>query len=190
MEALGSEPDDDPFAVTRRSRVRVGADAVAVVVGKRSGAHDPPPPDLAAFAFDRDQQDVHAVVGAQAVGVQELLAAEEVDDRLVPGNRFSGYGRGDEHQIAHHDRGGMPPALEGQPPADVLLRRPVSGSPRFGLSRAPRAPPLGPLGLGVGGGRADQESDHAEDAGAGRRSRHSGAPDAPLVASRPSSEKA
>ena len=145
VKTLRPEPGNDPLPVANRGGVRIGTDPVAVVVGERSGAYLPAPAQRSAPPVEGEQQHVQPLVGAQAVGMQELLAAHEMDDRPGPGHLLAGGGRGEENQIAHDDGRRMPLALNGRLPADVLVRSPAKRGRGFRVRLPTRAPPLRPL---------------------------------------------
>ena len=190
VEALRPEPGDDPLAVARRSGIRVGTDPVAVVVGERAGAHHPPPAENSAVAVEREQQHVQPLVGAQAVGVQELLAADEMGDGPVPGHLLARDGAGQKDEVPDHDGRRMAAALDRRFPDDVLVHAPAERRAGLRLGPAAGAAPLGParrrvLGRpGARGGRETQGHEGRHPDGAIRRKRHCGGVVAPAPGDR------
>ena len=169
-----------------------------VVEGEHAGAHRPLPADLAAAAIEGQQPDLEPAVGAEAVRVEELLAAMKWTTAPAPGDGLAGARRSEEHQVPDHDRRRMPPALDPPLPADVFARAPAERRRRPGPGAGPGSAPPGPVGFRAGLGRAggcraagergnrNERREQQRPSGGTREETHRGA----AVASAPGERKA
>ncbi len=153
VESGRSEVGEDALAVGRDGGRRERAHLVPVVVhGPVVG--DLRPGDGAIRAVDRDHLERVPAIGAQRVGMLELLTFHHVRRRLDAGKDLALDGGGEEDAVAPHHGRRMAAALDLGLPLDVAAGRgvplewDVGGSGDAGAARAAPLRPGATVGLG------------------------------------------